>query len=123
MVSHFRIATLTYGSFSSVFSRQEKRTVQNDFTISYKNVWYQFLEKQLVVVAKRDEVSVEEWLDGSIHLRLRGKYLTYKILPERPMKTKTTARILTKKQVTKPAIDHPWRKRITKDCAILKLTH
>ncbi len=107
----------------SVFSRQEKRTVQNDFTISYKNVWYQFLEKQPVVVAKRDEVTIQERLDGSIHIRLRGKYLAYKILPIRPIKTKITAQVLTHKQVTKPSIDHPWRKQIAKDCALSQLTH
>lgn len=107
----------------SVFSRQEKRTVQNDFTISYKNVWYQFLEKQPVVVGKRDEVTVEERLDGFIHIRLRGKYLTYKILPIRQKKIKTTIQVLTHKQVTKPAIDHPWRKQISKDCITQQLTH
>ena len=120
---HSQLTKKELEGLSSVFSRQEKRTVQNDFTISYKNVWYQFLEKQLVVVAKRDEVTVEERLDGSIHIRLRGKYLAYKVLPERPMKTKTTTWVLTNKQVTKPSIDHPWRKQIAKDCALSQLTH
>lgn len=84
---------------------------------------HQFLEKQLVVVAKRDEVTVEERLDGSMHFRLRGKYLVYKILPERPTKIKTDVWIQTNRTVTKPAIDDPWRKQIAKDCTTSQFTH
>lgn len=107
----------------SVFARQEKRTVQNDFTIAYKNNWYQLTQKQLVVVGKRDEVIVEERIDGSIWIRLRGKYLLYKLLPERPKKTKVNSFISTKHPITKPVMDHSWRKQITKDCTVSQLAH
>lgn len=107
----------------SIFSRQEKRTVQNDFTIAHKNHWYQLTEKQPVVVCKRDEVIVEERLDGSIHFRLRGKYLAYKVLPERPKKIKTKIWVFANQQPTKPAVNHPWRTQIAKDCKISQLTH
>jgi hypothetical protein len=72
----------------SIFSRQEKRLVQNDFTISYKNQWYQLVKDQPVTVCKRDEVIVEERLDGSIRFRLRGKYLNATLLAARPPRLK-----------------------------------
>lgn len=120
---HGKLDTKELEKLPSIFSRQEKRIVQNDFTIAYKNSWYQLTEKQIVVVARRDEVTVEERLDHSIHIRLRGKDLVYKVLPERPKKTKTKVWVLANQQPTKPAINHPWRKQIAQDCATQQLTH
>lgn len=120
---HNKLNNKELNNLFSVFSRQETRVVQNDFTIAHNTNWYQLTEKQPVTVCKRDKVIVEERLDGSVWIRLRGKYLAYKILPERPKRTKTNIWVLTNNTVTKPAIDHPWRKQIAKDCAISKLTH
>jgi len=55
---------------------------QNDFTISFKNRWYQLLKDQPVTVCKKDTVIVEEHTDGQIKIRLNGKYLNYTLLPE-----------------------------------------
>ena len=65
-----------------ILSRQENRTIQNDFTISFKTKWFQLLEGQPVTVQKKDKVIMEERLDGSIKIRLHGKYLNYKIIPK-----------------------------------------
>jgi hypothetical protein len=61
----------------SVFSKQADRTVQNDFTVSYGNHWYQLTDKQPATVCKRDKVTVELRLDNTIKMRLRGKYLNF----------------------------------------------
>jgi len=74
----------------SIFSRHTERTVQNDFTISYKTQWYQILEKQSVTVQKKDKVIVEERRDKSIHVRLRGKYLNIRSIPKTQKKIKKT---------------------------------
>jgi len=66
----------------NILSRQENRIIQNDFTISFKTKWFQLLKEQLVTVQKKDKVIIEERLDGSIKIRLRGKYLNYKIVPK-----------------------------------------
>lgn len=71
---------------TSIFSRQTPRIVQNDFTVSFKNQWYQLTKEQPATVCKKDRVIVEERLDGTNHLRLRGKYLNYQVLPARPKK-------------------------------------
>lgn len=68
---------------SSIFSKQYTRQVQNDFTISFNNQWYQLLKEQPVTVCKLDRVIIEDRLDQSIHIRLRGKYLNYRIIPKR----------------------------------------
>lgn len=100
----------------SIFSRHSKRTVQNDFTFSFKNKWHQLTEDQRVTICKKDIVTIEEWLDGSFHVRLRGKELNYKILPERPKRSHAPAVIVKTDSATwKPAADHPWRKKIKRN--------
>lgn len=70
-------------NLNNIFSRHETRTVQNDFTISFNNQWYQLLPSQPVTVCKRDNIIVEEHLGGSVHFRLRNKYLNAKPIPKR----------------------------------------
>lgn len=95
----------------SIFSRQETRIVQSDFTFSFQNQWYQLTEDQPVTVCKKDEVTIEEHLDHTIHVRLRGKELAYTLLPERPKKVSHPFVIAKSVPVPhKPKADHPWRK-------------
>jgi hypothetical protein len=108
-------------NLSSIFSHQETRVVQNDFTLSYTKQWYQLVAGQPVTVCKRDQVIMERHLDGSIQIRLRGKILNYEILPERPKKTNSTVWILPKTTIkTKPDKQHPWRKQIHADVKVSK---
>ena len=66
----------------SILSRQTKRVIQNDFTISFNTEWFQLLKEQPVTVQKKDKVIMEERLNGLIKIRLRNKYLNYKIIPK-----------------------------------------
>src|SRR4030042_5286187 len=97
---------------TGIFSKQKERTILNDFTFSFRNQWYQLLEGQPATVCKKDIVIVEERLDKTVQVRLRGKYLNYKLLPQRP--TRQTALIkmpwvLTASKVHIPSPNHPWR--------------
>jgi len=108
---HKKLTSKENDGLDSILSRQYKRTVRNDFTISYKNNWYQMEELQPATICKRDIITVEERLDKTIHFRLRGKYLNYKQLPKRPDKaSKNNMWVIAKTSSYKPAIDHPWRK-------------
>ncbi len=80
---HQRLTDKERGQLSAIFSRQDTRIVQNDFTISLNNQWYQLTPDQSVTVCKQDRISVEEHLDGMVKLRLRGRYLNYKTIPKR----------------------------------------
>ncbi len=97
---------------SSIFSIQSKRKVNNDYTIQFKNKWFQLEATQDTAVYKRDEVTVEERLDGTLlHVRLKNTYLKYRELPERPKPINVPVVALTKrKQDWKPPLNHPWRK-------------
>jgi hypothetical protein len=105
-------------NLSSTFSRHTPRTVQNDFTFAFDKKWYQLIATQSIAVRKKDVVTVEEHADETIHMRLRGKELSYEILPEHPKKTKNTQWVLTPTAVRrtfKPAKDHPWRLQMRAD--------
>jgi hypothetical protein len=95
----------------NIFSIQFYRAVNNDFTIRFKNQWLQLAELQPTLVLRQDGVIVEEHLNGSIHVKLRDKYLSFTVLPERPQKVKMYVTGLTKeKQIWKPPMSHPWKK-------------
>ena len=98
-------------NINRIFSVQSKRVINNDFTIQFKNNWYQLVEVQPTTVRAKEKVLVEEWLDNSVHFSLRGKYLSYTELPARPKNVKLPPPILTKHKLNwKPPMDHPWKK-------------
>lgn len=97
----------------SIFSRQYEKVVMNDFTISHKKICYQLEKIQPVTICKQDRVTVEERMDQSIQIRLRGKYLNYRILPEKPKKINggknNPAWIIPGTTAYVPPANHPWR--------------
>jgi len=101
-------------NLDAIFSRHYTRTMRNDFTISFNKQWHQLSKDQPATIYKGDKIIVEERLDNTIHFRLRGKYLHYKLLPERPKKIPAPQCIAanTKRPDYIPPIDHPWRERI-----------
>lgn len=107
---HRTLTTEERKHLDATFSRHTERTIQNDFTFAWNNQWYQLTKYQLCIVRKKEKVTVEEHVDGTIHVRLRGKELTYEILPVRPKKTKDVPWVLARtRPATKPAANHPWR--------------
>ena len=100
-------------NIDKIFSIQSQRQVKNDFTIQFKNQWYQLAEIQPTTVYKKDSILIEERLDGSIHLSKKDKYLNFKKLPQRPEKVKTNLIAITpRKSNWIPPENHPWRKEI-----------
>lgn len=98
----------------SIFSRQSEKVVRNDFTIGHKKTRYQLEKTQPVTICRQDKVIIEERMDHSIHVRLRGKYLNCKLLPELPERLNsgknTSPWVIPKSTAHTPAINHPWRK-------------
>lgn len=112
---HKTLAEKEKKGLDSVFSRQNDRVVNNDYTISHNKHYYQLEKLQPVTICRKDKVVVEERMDGSIHIRLRGKYLNYKLLPERPKKLSVKEKqlnwIIPKRATFTPPADHPWRQK------------
>lgn len=97
-----------------IFSIQKERKVNNDYTIMFKNKFYQLNDTQPTTVYKKDAVIIEEHLNGAVKINLKGHYLNYSVLPERPKKEidiKLPALTQRKPANWKPPPDHPWRKR------------
>lgn len=108
---HNSLTPTDKNNIDRIFSVQSIRVINNDFTIQFKNNWYQLAEIQPTTVRAKDKVLIEEWLDKSIHFSLREKYLSYIDLPGRPKKVNKPPLILTRHRLNwKPPIDHPWRK-------------
>lgn len=96
---------------SRTFSIHSTRRINNDFTIQFKNHWYQLAEIQPTTIRAKDTVFVEVWLDETVHFSLRGFYLIYVLLPQRPKRIKRNPTILTTHKLNWiPSANHPWRK-------------
>ncbi len=113
-----------------IFSIQNERKVNNDYTIMFKTKYFQLDQEQPTTVYKKDTVIVEEHLDDSIKINLKDHYLNYKVLPERPKKLiDINLPAITKRKQSnwKPPTDHSWRtpfifnnKSITKQSNLVK---
>ena len=106
----------------SIFSVQSKRTVTNDFTIRFKNQWYQLSAQQSIAVYRGDTVLIEERLDGTTHIRLKDTYLSFTSISklERAARPRVAA-LTSQKPAWKPPADHPWRRAAAR-AAELKAT-
>lgn len=94
-----------------VLSYQEQRVVQNDWTVSWRNRFFQLDAQHQKLSLARKKILVSELLDGTIRLTHRGRDLTWIELPARPARAKPkTARTGAAKAPYKPAATHPWRR-------------
>lgn len=100
---------------SSIFSKQYRRIVKNDFTLQWDGRWFQLLNNQPTTVYKGDAVIMEERLDDSIHIRhTRNEevYLLYQELSNRPKQVRRPLTVLERRSTAhKPAPNHPWRRK------------
>ena len=67
-------------SLAAILSIQERRKVANDYTIRLDNRLYQILPPALPGL-RGGWVTVENRLDGSQHIRFKGGYLKYEVVP------------------------------------------
>jgi transposase len=87
---------------------REERTVKNDFTIAYHGTLY-----QLVQATRATKVTMEERLDGTLHITYKGRELRYRAIPARPPKAAPEPpRALHATKPWTPSADHPWRRRL-----------
>jgi hypothetical protein len=85
---------------------KEERTIKNDFTIAHNNTLY-----QLAQATRAKKVTVEERLDGTLHITYNEQDLRFREITKKPTKDIPEAPLLLqeKKQWTPPA-DHPWKR-------------
>ena len=112
---HHKLTQTEKKQLPAILSRHSQRTVQNDFTIKFHKQWYQLSKEQPATVRPKERVLLEERIDGSLHVRLRGKYLNYQVLPDRPERQIKQSWVIAasqkpKRKYYKPPADHPWRR-------------
>jgi transposase len=108
---HRSLSKINKKNINRIFSVQAKRRVNNDFTIQFKNNWYQLTELQPITIRARDKIIVEQWLDQTVHVSFKEKYLNFVVLSERPKKAKSNPMILTNHRLNwKPPANHPWKR-------------
>jgi transposase len=85
---------------------KENRTLRNDFTIQYFGKLYQIKDK-----VKTKRISVETWLDSSLHFRSEGKELSYEniIPPVRQRIIDGPGKNHHINRINRPAANSPWR--------------
>ena len=84
---------------------KEERTVKNDFTIAHNGMLYQIEQ-----ATKARKVTVEERLDGTLHITYNGQDLRFREITKKPTKdTSEAPLLLQEKQPWVPPVDHPWR--------------
>jgi hypothetical protein len=97
-------------------SFQEERVVGNDWTVQWRNRWFQLTASNRGLSLAKQRIMVCEQLDGRIRLRHGDRELEWVELPARPhrgsKKGQRTAHRATKVGRTphKPAKNHPWRR-------------
>ena len=93
-----------------VLTYREERVVQNDWTVSWCNRFFQLAEPHHKLSLAKKRIEVNELLDGTIRLVYRGHELKWHELFERPSAgTQKRPPSNPPKPPYKPAATHPWR--------------
>lgn len=69
-------------NLSEILSIQEDRQIHNDFIVRYENRFFQLKKKQPVRIYPKATVRIQERLDGSFRIVLKGRRLRFKQVPE-----------------------------------------
>lgn len=93
----------------AILCRKETRTLQADWCISYHNRWLQVVPRQQVILAKREEITISHYLDGTLHLSVRGNQLNFKELLERPVRPPREKLLDLRRVGHQPTSNHPWK--------------
>jgi hypothetical protein len=71
-----------------ILSLRHERVLQCDFTVQRGQHFLQILSQRGLRLRPKDRILLESRLDGSLHIRHRGRYLPFKTLANRPYRPK-----------------------------------
>jgi transposase len=98
-----------------VLAFEEERVVQNDWTVRWRNRWFQLTATNGRLALAGRRVLVREQLDGTIRLVYGGRELEWRELPGRPQpapqpsQAEGRTKPETIAEAWRPAANHPWR--------------
>jgi hypothetical protein len=91
---------------AGIFCREEKRCVQNDFTLRHNNLWYQITRDNRLLPKPKSRVTVRTLLDGTVELWFKSQRIAFEPIPGRPKQPAAAPKLPPR--VQRPAPDHPW---------------
>lgn len=80
---HRKVAART---LHEALSWEEQRHVHQDWTVQWQNRWLQIAHTEAALQLAGRKITVRQTLDGHLHLIYRGRKLSFRELPERPVK-------------------------------------
>ncbi len=100
---------------AAICSVQTVRTIDHDFTLRLQNRFFQLGPEQPVRVRPGESVLIEQRLDGTTHLRCKGRYLAATPIAKRPPQASVV--VVTMPPATRdprlrppPSRTHPWKR-------------
>ncbi len=98
----------------AILSIQTVRTIERDFTVRLQNQFFQLLPQPPVRVRPGDTVLIEQRLDGTAHLRGKGRYLAFQAIAKTPPRRAVAEESPRRDRrrhgwVTRPSPTHPWK--------------
>jgi hypothetical protein len=94
----------------SIFCFKFERIINNDYTVCFKDQWFQLERSQPVMVRRGHKVIVHKAFDGTIDLVYRGHRLAFKpITKQRPELKRKEDRRGKRLRDYKPPASHPWK--------------
>lgn len=96
-------------ALDSLFYTEEKRKVNNDWTLCFNTRIFQITKENRFRPNPRQTVSVRRMLNGELHLVYKDQDLAFVELHERPQMLKAINPVRPVRPHPKPAPDHPWR--------------
>ena len=98
----------------AILSVQTTRTIERDFTLRCQNRFFQLGPEQPVCLRPGDTVLIEQRLDGTTHLRAKGRYLAFrsiaKVPVRRPLVVVTTPSLARlPRPIYRPPRTHPYK--------------
>jgi hypothetical protein len=96
-----------------ILSVRTERTLANDFTLRFKNQFFQVMPHKPLRIRPDNKAFLEFRLDGSIHLRFKDGYLPLKPIAKRPQSYRLLQRSAPVATASKTPYrsprTHPWR--------------
>ncbi|MFA7290545.1 MAG: ISNCY family transposase [Melioribacteraceae bacterium] len=127
---NFHTALNTKENLDQIFTIRNERLINNDFTIRFKNKWFQLDEIQPKTILQKSQATIEEYLNGELKIRQDDKYLNFKEINKQDLETLRKQRkdekvyVITSIPRTghKPSDNHPWKRQSRVNMSIKKLT-
>lgn len=101
-------------NLNDTFCWEIERVVQNDWTVRYKNNWYQINKTDSTIVRSGHKVTIIRHLDGTLSIKYKDKKIEFTALKAKPEKPKENA--IVKKSTLefslmckKNSTNSPWR--------------